>query len=88
MPKEYGIDSIESLNFKEDVHTYWHGLGSPKNVSAKLEDGTWLLPYECENCKQSVIAAGPQVKDKYTISISNYHYCPYCGQPIEYIKKS
>ena len=32
------------------TEAYWHGLGSPKNVSAKLNDGTWLVPYECSNC--------------------------------------
>ena len=69
------------------TEAYWHGLGSPKNVSAKLNDGTWLVPYECSNCHQCVIAAGPAVKDKYVISISNYHYCPHCGKPIEYFLK-
>ena len=61
---------------------HWINLSSPTNKYPKLEDGTLLLPYECQVCHQTVIATTESTSNKYLISITNYHYCPHCGKPM------
>ena len=59
---------------------HWTNLDLPVNKHLKLEDGTLLLPYECDACHQTVIATTVSTRNKYIISIFHYHYCPHCGE--------
>ena len=65
----------------------WKYIRGAKYFLPKFGDKTPMYMYECENCKEVVLAAPSYTVRKYQVSIANFNYCPYCGQSIVYNKR-
>lgn len=65
----------------------WKHIEGAKRYLPQLGDKTPMYIYECDNCKEVVLATPSYTARKYAVSIANFNYCPHCGKPIVYNKR-
>ena len=63
----------------------WKCIDGPKSDKFRMGE-KYLLGYECSNCGRPVLALPSAESERYYASITNYHFCPYCGVEIRYEK--